>query len=50
MEGVAIYLLQGLFLTQGSNSSLLHWQVGSLALSHLGSPVSGLPVGNYLIR
>ena len=32
--------LQGIFLTQGSNLcllSLLHWQVGSLPLSHLGS-------------
>ena len=26
-------LLQGIFLTQGWNSSLLHWQVGSLPLS-----------------
>ena len=25
--------------TQGSNSCLLHWQVDSLQLSHLGSPV-----------
>ena len=32
------YLLQGIFLTQGSNLSLLSWQVGSLLLSHLGSP------------
>jgi len=31
-------LLQGLFLTQGSNPRLLHWQVGSLPLGHLGSP------------
>ena len=32
-------LLQGIFLTQGSNPCLLHflhWQVGSLPLSHLG--------------
>ena len=27
------FLLQGIFLTQGSNSHLLHWQVESLALS-----------------
>ena len=27
------FLLQGLFLTQGSNLSLLHWQAGSLPLS-----------------
>ena len=34
-------LLQGTFLTQGSNPGLLcllHWQVSSLPLSHLGSP------------
>ena len=27
------FLLQGIFLTQGSNPCLLHWQVGSLPLS-----------------
>ena len=31
-------ILRGIFLTQGSNLHLLHWQVGSLPLSHLGSP------------
>ena len=34
------FLLQGIFLIQGLNPSLLylpHWQVGSLPLSHLGS-------------
>ena len=34
-------LLQGIFLTQGPNSCLLHllyWQVDSLPLHHLGSP------------
>ena len=31
-------LLQGIFPTQGSKLRLLHWQVGSLAPSHLGSP------------
>ena len=33
------FLLQGIFLTQGSNPSLLcllHWQADSLAVSHLG--------------
>ena len=33
------FLLQGIFLTQGSNPSLLHllhWQAESLPLSHLG--------------
>ena len=29
--------LQGVFLTQGSNTSLRHWQTGSLPLSHQGS-------------
>ena len=34
-------LLQGIFLTQGSNPGLLRWHAGSLPLSHLGS--SGYP-------
>ena len=39
--GVGCYfLLQGIFLTQGSNLSLLHWQESSLPLSHHGSPWS----------
>ena len=29
------FLLQGIFLTQGSNLHLLHWQADSLPLSHL---------------
>ena len=33
-------LLQGIFLTQRLNLYLLHWQVDSLPLSHLGSPLS----------
>ena len=36
------FLLQGIFLTQGSNPHLLcllHWQVGSSPLQHLGSPI-----------
>ena len=35
------FLLQGIFPTQGSNSCLLyllHWQAGSLPLSHQGRP------------
>ena len=32
------FLLQGIFLTQGLKSRLLHWQACSLPLSHLGSP------------
>ena len=31
-------LFQGIFLTQGSNPYLLHWQVDSLTLSHRGYP------------
>ena len=33
------FLLQGIFPTQGLNLCLLHWQMGSLALYHLGSPI-----------
>ena len=33
------FLLQGVFSTQGSNSSLLHWQADSLPPSHQGSPL-----------
>ena len=33
------FLLQGIFLAQGSNLGLLHWQVDSLPLSHKGSPM-----------
>ena len=32
------FLLQRVFVVQGSNPCLLHWQVGSLPLSHQGSP------------
>ena len=37
------FLLQRIFLTQGSNPSLLHWQGDSLLLSHQGSPSHFLP-------
>ena len=37
-------LLQGIFLTQGLNSGLLHWQVDSLPLSHQGNPLLPLTV------
>ena len=30
------FLLQGIFLNQGLNPCLLHWQAGSLPRSHLG--------------
>ena len=32
------FFLQVIFLTQGSNLHLLHWQVDSLPLSHPGNP------------
>ena len=38
-------ILQGVFLTQESNPRLLHWEAGSLLLSHQGSPASG-PLGD----
>ena len=38
LEQVAIYSSRGIILTQGLNPSLLHLQVNSLPLSHLGSP------------
>ena len=34
------FFLQRIFPTQGLNLCLLHWQAGSLPLSHLGSPSS----------
>ena len=37
-EAACHALFQGIFLTQGSNPHLLHWQVDSLTLSHKGSP------------
>ena len=37
------FLFQRIFLTQGWNLRLLHWQVGSLPLSHSGNPVLGYP-------
>ena len=38
------FLLQMIFLTQGSNLCLLHWQEDSLLLSHQGSPILFLTV------
>ena len=32
------FFLQGIFPTQGSHHCLLHWQLNSLQLSHLGTP------------
>ena len=34
----SVSLLQGIFSTQGSNPSLLCWQMDSLPLSHQGNP------------
>ena len=34
--GGCYFLLQGIFLTQGLNPCLLHWQVHSLLLNHQG--------------
>ena len=39
------FLLQGIFLDQRLNLCLLHWQVDSLPLSPLGSPL-----GHMLVR
>ena len=36
------FLLQRIFLSQRLNQCLLHWQVGSLPLSHLGSPMEAV--------
>ena len=36
------FLLKGIFLTQGSNPHRLPSQAGSLPLSHLGSPWTGI--------
>ena len=44
------FLLQGIFLNQGLNPCLLHllhWQAGSLPLSHLGSPFGTSPKTYY---
>ena len=43
LEWVAIFFSRGIFLTQGLNPyllHLLHWQVDSLLLSHLGRPLT----------
>ena len=38
LEWIAFLFSRGIFLTQGSNPCLLHWQADSLPLSHQGSP------------
>ena len=42
------FLLQGIFPNQGSNPGLLLWQISSLPLCHLGSPVIFL--NRYLLN
>ena len=42
------FLLQGVFLTQGLNLCLLHWQVNSLPLSHQRSSILCLCLCNLL--
>ena len=56
LERVVISFSKGSFLTPGSNSNFLHWQVGSLPLSHQGSPPAEVrlqknvfPTGSHLI-
>ena len=47
------FLLQGIFLTQGSSLRLfhlLHWQADSLPLSHLGGPSWPVLVLRYLLK
>ena len=41
LEWVANSSSRVIFPTQGSNQSLLHWEMDSLPLSHLGSPGGG---------
>ena len=38
MHGFGCSVACGIFLDQGSNPCLLHWQVDSLPLSHQGRP------------
>ena len=48
-DGVGCYfLLQGIFLTQGSNPSLLHWKANSLQLMPPGKPKIASSVSIYL--
>ena len=42
VQGLSSSAACGIFLDQGSNPCLLHWQVDSLPLSHQGSPSSAL--------
>ena len=47
------FCLQGIFPSLGLNTCplhLLHWQVKSLPLSHLGSPLKMLPAWKFLLK
>ena len=44
------FLLQGIFLTQGLNPHLLHWQADSLPLSHLSSPLDASVCSQIVLR
>ena len=39
VRGLSCSVVRGIFLDQGLNPCLLHWQVGSLPLSHQRSPL-----------
>ena len=41
------FFLQGIFQTQRANPCFLHWQAGSLPLSHLGRPCGMLEEPNH---
>ena len=41
------FLLPQIFLSQGSNLCLLHWQEDSLPLNHQGSPIGSLPTSHF---
>ena len=43
------FLLQGIFLSQGSNLCLLLWQVGSLPVSHWENPYSRVNILQHTI-
>ena len=43
-------VLQGIFLTQGSNSGLLHCSQILYHLSHQGSPISYIPIQNKKLK
>ena len=44
--GYQHFLPRGIFLTQGLNPGLLHWQADSLPLNHLGSPWTEILAGD----